>query len=111
MFHKDRSDEKVVRAMLEKEDQEKVSTSQRDRTLGNSVSGKQKGFVAVNSVDTATSSAQRSSSGQFVSSSHSSGGPASGCATCACVYLNGFVCFHMSKVQHYSVYVLVFVRV
>jgi hypothetical protein len=81
----DRSDQKVVRAILEKEDQEKASIQfgARERILASS-SGRQKGFLQVNSVDTATSSVGRPISILPASSSHSALGSASGCATCAC---------------------------
>jgi hypothetical protein len=98
MPHADRSDEKVVRAILEKEDQAKAKASTqfgaRERILASS-SGRQKGFLQVNSVDTATSSVGRPTSLLPASSSHSAGGSASGCAACACFYL---CCSSHSKV-------------
>lgn len=88
MPHADRSDQKVVRTILEKEDQEKASIQfeARERILASSA-GRQKGFLHVNSVDTAASSVGRPTSLLPASSSHSALGPASGCAPCACLYL------------------------
>ena len=86
--HADRSDQKVVREIMEKEDKEKASIEfgARERILASS-SGRQKGFLQVNSVDTATSSVGRPTSLLPASSSHSALGSASGCATCGCFYL------------------------